>query len=147
MDQLYSVLDEEVVLLQMEFPLLLDQIQVLEEQVHLTLSRDQQLLTLEEVVEVQLHKVLSLELEAQVVEALVLLKQSQQSQEQQTLDDEVVDEAQHNQVEQADDLVSLSPLTQQMVLIEFLLLLQVELLQQVVDKQYTHLLQVEHSLW
>lgn len=134
-------------LLQMEFPLLLDQIQVLEEQVHLTLSRDQQLLTLEEVVEVQLHKVLSLELEAQVVEALVLLKQSQQSQEQQTLDDEVVDEAQHNQMEQADDLVSLSSLTQQMVLIEFLLLLQVELLQQVVDKQYTHLLQVEHSLW
>ena len=147
MDQLYSVLDEEVVLLQMEFPLLLDQIQVLEEQVHLTLSRDQQLLTLEEVVEVQLHKVLSLELEAQVVEALVLLKQSQQSQEQQTLDDEVVDEAQHNQMEQADELVSLSSLTQQMVLIEFLLLLQVELLQQVVDKQYTHLLQVEHSLW
>lgn len=147
MDQLYSVLDEEVVLLQMEFPLLLDQIQVLEEQVHLTLSRDQQLLTLEEVVEVQLYKVLSLELEAQVVEALVLLKQSQQSQEQQTLDDEVVDEAQHNQMEQADDLVSLSSLTQQMVLIEFLLLLQVELLQQVVDKQYTHLLQVEHSLW
>ena len=134
-------------LLQMEFPLLLDQIQVLEEQVHLTLSRDQQLLTLEEVVEVQLHKVLSLELEAQVVEALVLLKQSQQSQEQQTLDDEVVDEAQHNQMEQADELVSLSSLTQQMVLIEFLLLLQVELLQQVVDKQYTHLLQVEHSLW
>ena len=134
-------------LLQMEFPLLLDQIQVLEEQVHLTLSRDQQLLTLEEVAEVQLHKVLSLELEAQVVEALVLLKQSQQSQEQQTLDDEVVDEAQHNQMEQADDLVSLSSLTQQMVLIEFLLLLQVELLQQVVDKQYTHLLQVEHSLW
>lgn len=63
------------------------------------------------------------ELEVEVQE---LLKQPQQSQEQQTLDEGVEDEVKLLQVVQMDDLVSLSYRMQQTEVTEFLHLLQVE---------------------